>query len=408
MLKSLYSTFISAFSGINRAVWFLSLAMFINRCGTMVIVFMTIYATKELKYSVEQAGSIMALFGVGSLFGVLISGRLTDKIGYYKIMVGSLFMGGLLFIVLAQLKQFYPIAICTFLVSFFGEAFRPANMAAIAKYSKSENFTRSLSLNRLAINLGFSIGPALGGFLAQNNYKYLFYADGITCILAALVVAYFVKQKNDVTKKVVAVEAEKKKNISPFKDGPYLFFTFLGILYATAFFQMFSTMPLYYKDVHHLSEQKIGLLMAFNGISVAAIEMVLIYKIENKLKPLQFVMLGAFMLMMNYVVLLFATNFSWLIFSMLLITVSEMLAMPFMTTYMIQRAGPEKKGSYASVYSMTWSIAQIISPIIATQTIAKAGHNALWVVFILFGMAVTLGIYLLHRKTEQIYDVEMK
>jgi len=382
--------------------------MFINRCGTMVIVFMTIYATKELKYSVEQAGSIMALFGVGSLFGVLISGRLTDKIGYYKIMVGSLFMGGLLFIVLAQLKQFYPIAICTFLVSFFGEAFRPANMAAIAKYSKSENFTRSLSLNRLAINLGFSIGPALGGFLAQNNYKYLFYADGITCILAALVVAYFVKQKNDVTKKVVAVEAEKKKNISPFKDGPYLFFTFLGILYATAFFQMFSTMPLYYKDVHHLSEQKIGLLMAFNGISVAAIEMVLIYKIENKLKPLQFVMLGAFMLMMNYVVLLFATNFSWLIFSMLLITVSEMLAMPFMTTYMIQRAGPEKKGSYASVYSMTWSIAQIISPIIATQTIAKAGHNALWVVFILFGMAVTLGIYLLHRKTEQIYDVEMK
>jgi MFS family permease len=400
MFQSFYSTFKNAFSGINSAVWFLSLAMFINRCGTMVIVFMTVYATKKLHFSVEQAGVIMAMFGVGSLFGVLLSGKLTDKIGYYKIMVGSLFSGGLLFIVLAQLTQFYPIAICAFLVSLFGEAFRPANMAAIAKYSKPENFTRSLSLNRLAINLGFSIGPAAGGFLAQSNYQLLFYADGITCIAAALIVAYFVKQTKDTVVKENKVETAHE-NISPFKDIPYLFFTFLGILYATAFFQMFSTMPLYYKDIHHLSEQKIGLLMAFNGISVAAIEMVLIYKIENKLKPLQFVMLGALFLMMNYVVLLFATNFLWLLLSMLLITVSEMLAMPFMTTFMINRAGPKKKGSYASVYSMTWSVAQIISPIIATQTIAKAGHNMLWIIFICFGIIVTLGMYQLHKSTAQ-------
>jgi MFS family permease len=129
--------------------------------------------------------------------------------------------------------------------------------------------------------------------------------------------------------------------------------------------------------------------------------MVLIYKIENKLKPLQFVMLGALFLMMNYVVLLFATNFLWLLLSMLLITVSEMLAMPFMTTFMINRAGPKKKGSYASVYSMTWSVAQIISPIIATQTIAKAGHNMLWIIFICFGIIVTLGMYQLHKSTAQ-------
>jgi predicted MFS family arabinose efflux permease len=366
----------------------------------MVIVFMTVYATKKLHFSVEQAGVVMAMFGLGSLFGVLISGKLTDKIGYYKIMVGSLFSGGLLFIALAQLTQFYPIAMCTFLVSLFGEAFRPANMAAIAKYSKPENFTRSLSLNRLAVNLGFSVGPAVGGFLAQSNYQLLFYADGFTCIAAALIVAYFVKQTQD-NNVSQTKNGTQQENISPFKDVPYLFFTFLGILYATAFFQMFSTMPLYYKDVHHLSEQKIGLLMAFNGISVAAIEMVLIYKIENKLKPLQFVMLGAILLMLNYAVLLFASNFLWLLFSMFLITVSEMLAMPFMTTFMINRAGPQKKGSYASVYSMTWSIAQIISPIIATQTIAKAGHNTLWIIFICFGALVTLGMYQLHKSTMQ-------
>lgn len=405
MIKSISSTLLGAFSGISSAVWFLSLAMFINRCGTMVIVFMTVYATKQLHFSIEQAGTIMAMFGVGSLIGVLISGKLTDKIGYYKIMIVSLFVGGSLFIVLAQLKSFYPIAILTFLVSMFGEAFRPANMAAIAKYSKPENFTRSLSLNRLAVNLGFSVGPALGGFLAQNNYKNLFYADGFTCIVAAIVVALYVKDAKVEIKETSDGRKPDEINISPFTDLPFMFFTLLGILYATAFFQMFSTMPLYYKDVHQLSEQKIGLLMAFNGISVAAIEMVLIYKIENKLKPLQFAMLGGIVLMLNYLVLIFATNFAWLLLSMMLITISEMLAMPFMTTFMINRAGPERKGSYASVYSMTWSIAQIISPLIATQTIAMAGHNMLWIIFSLFGLAVTVGMYFLHRSVENTIKV---
>jgi MFS family permease len=400
MIKSVTSTVTNAFSGLNSTIWFLSLAMFINRCGTMVIIFMSVYATKQLNFSIKQAGTIMAMFGVGSLIGVFISGKLTDKIGYYKIMFVSLFVGGSLFLVLAQLSTFYPIAICTFFVSLFGDAFRPANMAAIAKFSKPENFTRSLSLNRLAVNLGFSVGPALGGLLAQHNYKNLFYADGFTCILAALVIAFFVKEKKNQTSKVIEDNHLNKVNISPFKDRPYMFFTFLGILYATAFFQMFSTMPIYYKDVHHLTEQKIGLLMAFNGISVAVIEMVLIYKIENKLKPLQFAMIGSAMLMLNYLVLLFAVNFAWLLFSMLLITISEMLAMPFMTTYMINRAGPERKGSYASVYSMTWSVAQIISPIIATQTIAMAGHNALWILFAFLGLTVTLGMYILHRYNE--------
>jgi MFS family permease len=400
MIKSVTSTVTNAFSGLNSTIWFLSLAMFINRCGTMVIIFMSVYATKQLNFSIKQAGTIMAMFGVGSLIGVFISGKLTDKIGYYKIMFVSLFVGGSLFLVLAQLSTFYPIAICTFFVSLFGDAFRPANMAAIAKFSKPENFTRSLSLNRLAVNLGFSVGPALGGLLAQHNYKNLFYADGFTCILAALVIAFFVKEKKNQTSKVIEDNHLNKVNISPFKDRPYMFFTFLGILYATAFFQMFSTMPIYYKDVHHLTEQKIGLLMAFNGISVAVIEMVLIYKIENKLKPLQFAMIGSAMLMLNYLVLLFAVNFAWLLFSMLLITISEMLAMPFMTTYMINRAGPERKGSYASVYSMTWSVAQIISPIIATQTIAMAGHNVLWILFAFLGLTVTLGMYILHRYNE--------
>jgi MFS family permease len=397
MFSTLYHTVTNAFSGLSKAVWFLSIAMFINRCGTMVIVFMTVYVTQSLKFSIEESGTIMAMFGVGSLIGVFFGGKLSDKIGYYKVMIGSLLSGGTLFFILAQLNTFYPLAICTFLVSLFGEAFRPANMAAISKYSKATNFTRSLSLNRLAVNLGFSVGPALGGIIAQYNYKILFYADGLTCILAAIIIAFFLKDKGH---QIIAKARDiviSKNNKSPFKDSQFMIFAFIGVLYATAFFQMFSTMPLYYKNIHHLSESEIGILMAFNGISVAAIEMVLIYKIEHKLKPLQFVMLGGLMLMLNYIILIFATNYSWLIFSMLLITISEMLAMPFMSTFMINRAGSERKGIYASVYSMTWSIAQILSPVIATQTISQFGYNTLWLIFSCFGLIVVIGIYFLQK-----------
>jgi MFS family permease len=405
MFGSVNYTILGAFSGISPKVWLLSLAMFINRSGSMVIVFMTVYTTKYLNFSIEQSGAIMAIFGLGSLAGVLLSGKITDKTGYLKVMIVSLFMGGLLFIILGQIRTFIPMAICSFFVSFFGEAFRPANMAAISNYSKPEDFTRALSLNRLAVNLGFSIGPALGGFLANHNYQYLFYADGLTCILAAMVIAFFVKTP---TPNETTQNREVKSKLtgpSPLKDTPFLFFIFLCTLYATAFFQMFSTMPLYYKDVHHLSEYKIGLLMGFNGISVAAIEIILIYKIEKKLKPLQFVMLGAIMLTLNYLVLMFATNFAWLVLSMSLITISEMLAMPFMSTFMIKRAVEGRKGAYASLYSMTWSIAQIISPIIATQTIARTGHQSLWMLFALFGIIITAGMHLLHGYTKNYEEV---
>ena len=399
--KSLSGLFRNAFGGLPRPVWLLALVMLINRSGTMVIIFMTVYATQKLHFSVEQAGIIMAIFGAGSLVGVIISGKLTDKVGYKKIMFWSLMLGGILFIVLGQLHDYIPICICTFFVSAFGEAFRPANMTAVAYYSTAEGYTRSISLNRLAINLGFSIGPAVGGFLAAHNYELLFWADGFTCIGAALVVKFLLgKRKNTTIAK--PDNAAQTSADSPYRDKVYMVFSFLGILYAISFFQMFSTMPLYYKQVHHLSETNIGALMAMNGILVATIEMVMIYKIEGKWSKLNFVSLGAFLLVMNYLILPFAVSIWWLVMSMLLITFSEMFAMPFMNSFMMSRAKAHNRGQYASVYSMTWSVAQITAPIIATQTIAHFGFDTLWIVLACISLTVSIGMKLLEKRSKKI------
>lgn len=403
MFHSIFTTFKGAFSGINKTIWFLSLAMLINRSGTMVIIFMTVYATQSLHFSIEQAGTIMSMFGIGSLIGVFLGGKLSDMIGFNKVMYGSLLLGAVFLFLLAQVESFKLFAFCTLLVSLFGEAFRPANTAAIGTYSKPENFTRSLSLNRLATNLGFSVGPALGGLLAQHNFSDLFYADAISSVLAAFIIILFVSNKKHLHKPVKDSEIIELKNISPFADVHFMIFIGFTILYTTAFFQMFSTMPLYYKDVHHLSARSIGFLMAMNGILVAATEMILIYKIEHKFKPLQFVVFGAAALVLNYLLLLGASNLIWLVFSMLLVTLSEMLAMPFMMTFMISRANKNNKGRYAALYSMTWSIAQIASPIIATQTISNFGFDVLWLLYAFFSFLVLVGMFFLHKKVSLVY-----
>src|SRR3954452_8109898 len=176
----------SAYQGLSRETWFLSLVILINRSGTMVVPFMTMYATQKLHYSIVDAGIIMALFGAGSIVGAFIGGRLTDAIGFYKIQVFALFGGGIMFIVLGYLQSYLLLCCGTFFLSLVNESFRPANSTAIAFYSKAENRTRSYSLNRLAINLGWAIGGALGGFLASVNYQLLFWVDGCTNIAAAI------------------------------------------------------------------------------------------------------------------------------------------------------------------------------------------------------------------------------
>ena len=173
-MKSVAFLFRSAYGGLTKPMWLLSLAMLINRSGTMVIFFLSVYLKQELHFSLEHIGVTLAMFGAGSLLGVFIGGRLVDKSGYYPVMLWSLITGGIMFLIVAQLTTYFSLCAGLFVLSAFGEAFRPANMAAVSYYSSPSTYTRSVSLNRLAVNLGFSIGPAIGGFLAAYNYKLIF------------------------------------------------------------------------------------------------------------------------------------------------------------------------------------------------------------------------------------------
>ena len=161
----------------------------------MVLPFLAVYMTHALGYTVQQAGLIMSIYGVGSLIGSYLGGWLTDKIGAFRVQIFSLVGGGIIFLFLPMLKEIEALMAGILISSIVVETLRPANSTAVSQYARPENMTRAFSLNRMAINLGVSVGPALGGLLAGISYDLLFVADGVTCIAAGLVFYFFFRDR---------------------------------------------------------------------------------------------------------------------------------------------------------------------------------------------------------------------
>ncbi|MER3499248.1 MAG: MFS transporter [Chitinophagaceae bacterium] len=316
---------------------------------------------------------------MGALLGNFVGGKITDRYGFSALQFKSLFFNGILFIALGQLQTFWQIAVCLFVTGIVGESFRPANAAAIAYYSSAENRTRSYSLNRLAINLGFSIGPAISGILP---YYLLFWVDGLTCIIAAVILRLALPPVQ--TQKQSGQKA-KIKTQSVWKDQAYLCFMIFVFIAALCFLQMFSILPLCYKEELHFSKSLVGFVIAMNGLIIAVTEMVLMYKLENKRPAVQYISAGAFFIGLSYAIInILAQGLPLAITAMLIITLGEMLMFPFIHTYWISRSTTENRGQYASVYSMLFAAAYVIAPTFGSQIVRHTSYTALgYIVFML-------------------------
>ena len=344
----------------------------------MVIPFLTIYLTSpEMGYNIGEAGIVMGLFGLGAVIGAYISGKLTDRLGFYPIQIITLAGGGVLFILLGQMKTYPLICLFTFLLSFVNEAFRPANSTAIAFYSKEGNRTRSYALNRLAVNLGWAVGNAIGGFIASFNYELLFWFDGITNILAAVCMWYFLspaKIKNTEKKPI-----EKQPLQSAYRDKVYVWFVLLVTLFATCFFQLFTNLPAYYRNELKFSEQFIGLIGAINGLMIAFIEMIIIFKIEGKRSSTYFIIRGVMLCGIAYLIPAIYHVSHWgAICMVVLVTCGEILSMPFMNSFWISRSSANNRGQYAALYTVAWALAQTIGPVAGAFVAQYAGYTVLW------------------------------
>ena len=202
-MREFIKLYLDAYKGLSTPAWMLALVMLINRSGAMVIPFLGVYMVNHLNFSLEDTGTVLSCFGVGAVAGSFLGGWLTDKVGHFKVQLSSLILTVPMFFVLPELNTVIKLAVGVFVLRLISETFRPANSVSIAYYSKPDNIIRSFSLNRMAMNLGFSIGPALGGFLAAVSYAFLFYGNAVAAFLSAILFFIYFRNSKVVEKKVV-------------------------------------------------------------------------------------------------------------------------------------------------------------------------------------------------------------
>jgi len=378
MVLRLVNSYQNSFKGLSVQVWWLSLITFINRAGTMVIPFLSLYLTENLGFSLKNVGWVMSAFGLGSVVGSWLGGKLTNRFGFYSVMFWSLFLSGFMFIGLQYVSSLIGICIGIFLLLMVADTFRPALFVAVAAYAKPENRTRAITLIRLAINLGFSFGPAVGGIIIYSlSYGGLFWVDGITCILAALLFVYVLserKSSNRIKEEEVGVKG------SPYKDKAYLVFLGALLLIGFTFMQYFSTMPLYYHDVHQLTEKEIGWLMALNGLLIFAIEMPLVNYFEKpRFSIYRILAISTLLFALSFFVLNMSGWIGVLIIGMLFMTVGEMLNFPFLNSFAMGRAAKfNNQADYMALFTMSFSIAHIFAHNSGMQLIAYFGYEITW------------------------------
>jgi predicted MFS family arabinose efflux permease len=391
MLKNAFRKYINNFKGFSREIWILTLVTFINRAGTMVLPFLSKYLKEDLGFSYLQIGNILFWFGLGSMVGSWLGGKLSDKIGFYKIMIFSLFVSGLMFFGLQFITSYVGISIAVFVIMVVADMFRPAMFVSLGAYAKPENRTRALTLVRLAINLGFAAGPALGGLIIMSiGYKGLFWADGATCILAISIFWLLVKEKKKPAESKEEKALLESNRASVFKDKPFWIFLFMCVVTGVLFFQLFTTIPLYHKEQFNLTELQTGLLLTLNGVLVFFMEMPIVSYIErNKLNKVKIVSIGCLFMAVSLFLMLINFWAGILIIMMLFMTFAEMFAFPFSNSFALSRAPKGHEGRYMAIFTMSFSAAHILSAKIGMGIVAAYGYQMNWLFMGILGLIGT-------------------
>ena len=380
----------------------LSMVMLINRSGSMVLPFLGVYMTDHLKFNLESAGIVLSFYGIGSVLGSWLGGFLTDKFGEYDVQSWSLFLSAPIFLIIPFFPTIEMMAFLIFLQSTISDTFRPANSVAITKYAKPENLTKAFSLNRMAINLGFSIGPALGGILSGISYNFLFIVNAIGALAAGIIYVIFFRKRNKIFREKRKSEPIKTLETvvakSPYRDFPFLVYSFLCTIFAICFFQFFNTIPLFYKDVAKLSQTDIGFILGYSGFIIVLLEMPLVSIAERTLKTSQILFLGALFAGFSYLLLVFGSSIPLLIFSMTILSISEIWALPFMSTVTAVRAKSGNKGAYMGLNGIAFSFSFIVTPFLGTYVVSQFGFNALWYVsFVILTLTAVLLYYVVRK-----------
>ena len=385
--------YVQAYRGLPKRAWLLFAVNLINASGGMVFFFLSLYLTREIGLSTARAGLVLSAYGAGSLAGALAGGWLSDRVGSIRAQKASLAVCGVLLIALGQVRTMAGILPLLFCLALAAGTLYPANTTSMSRICPAGLQIKGFALNRLANNLGATIGPAIGGVLAMRDYRLLFWADGLTSLAAAAVFALLWKGARvsaesaggegshglDKGTSGSVLASASPKALSPWRDVPFLLMMLIFLVWCVIFVQLLTTFPLYMRNVYGLAENRIGQLFAVNTILIVALEMILMERIRKysqaRMINVSFLLLGLGLGLMPL-----GRGFAYGALTVAVWTFGEMLSMPLVTALIASRAEDSNRGRYMGVFSFVFSLAFIIAPAGGTAIYDRFGPDAVWYV----------------------------
>jgi MFS family permease len=359
-------------AGLPRESWLIALATLVNRAGTMVMPFLVLFLTRDRGLAPSRAGLAIAVYGVVALLWAPLVGRLGDRLGQLFVVKTSLFSTAAVLLAMPLVHSYGAILGGLVLLALVSEPVRTATMALVSHLAPVERRRQAFALNRLSVNLGMSIGPTVGGFLAEASFRSLFWVDAATSLLAGIV--------------LVAVPFRAPRHFhdpdalpsgSALKDKKLLFAMLALLPVLLVFFQHVSTMPLFLVNTLGFRPSVFGALFAVNTLVIVFTE-VRLNTLTSHWPFHRSLATGALLSTLGFAALAFARPLPLVVGTVLVWTLGEMVLFPAAAAYFSDISPASRRGEYLGYYTMMFGVAFTAGPWLGTVVLERWGGVVLW------------------------------
>jgi MFS family permease len=371
-MNTIEPTLLSRLRALPRPAWVLFLGTFLNKFGTFVLPFLTLYLTQR-GFSLTDAGLAISAYGLGGLMASLLSGHLADAMGRRKTIALSMFSVAAAMVLLSQSRSLPAIVAATWLAALTGELYRPASSALLADLVPPELRVTAYAAYRMAFNAGFAFGPATAGFLATKGYNWLFAGDAATSVLFGVIALIALPRGLPVRREESNWGDDLKTLIA---DKSFVRVLWGAFFIALVFLQIGSTFSL---QVTHqgFPASTYGMILSLNGVLVVFCELPLT-SVTRRFSSRLVMGVGYLLIGAGFTLNAVAHTVPMLVACVVIFTFGEMVSMPVSSAYVAELAPPHLRGRYMGVYSLTWSAALIFAPQMGMRLFGFA-PAALWV-----------------------------
>ncbi|MFE6127180.1 MDR family MFS transporter [Streptomyces sp. NPDC056437] len=385
-------------SGLPPAFWWLWTSTLVNRLGAFVATFMALYLTLEEGYSASYAGLVVALHGLGGVISSLGGGVMADRLGRRPTLLIAQSSTAVSVAVLGFVQHPVAIAAVAFVVGMASNASRPAVQAMMADIVRPQDRVRAFSLNYWAINLGFAVSSVAAGFIAEYSYLAGFLGEAVMTLICAVVV--FVKlpesRPERSAEESATGAAEPQVGLGTvLRDGRFMGVVGLSFLVSLVFMQGYMGLPLA-MGADGFSASDFGTAIAINGVLIVVMQIPVTRYIEHR-DPRRLLIISSLLAGYGFGLTAFAGSIAVYALTVCVWTLAEIVNAPTQTGLVVRLSPLHGRGRYQGMYTMSWSVAALIAPLLAGFVIDHYGAGLLWGMCAALGTVAGLGYWLLMR-----------